>query len=207
MNPVKPTDWTTLVLNYFHQPHAFINARAAFYHVMKDSVKGVDAAGNYASWDSPVEGAPCWQDSTIEVYPDQPCMRSAEREWPVPTIAILQNKFGHRPVKNETTSTRRLYRIYRGVCQYCLCKIPYSQATRDHVYPRSHGGTNDAFNLVLACRRCNTLKADKIQNPVLNIEGQEVKPRSVFSLNAATIPHGLTIREEWKPYIHTTEIV
>jgi len=33
--------------------------------------------------------------------------------------------------------------------------------TVDHVIPKSTGGTNDWGNKVLACSRCNTLKADK----------------------------------------------
>lgn len=52
-----------------------------------------------------------------------------------------------------------------GVCHYCKCETilpegidnPYNDnlATREHIVPRSKGGTWDMFNLVLACRACN----------------------------------------------------
>lgn len=34
--------------------------------------------------------------------------------------------------------------------------------TLDHVIPRSRGGTDQSSNLVTACRRCNTKKANGI---------------------------------------------
>ncbi|KAG1666407.1 hypothetical protein FOA52_006516 [Chlamydomonas sp. UWO 241] len=35
-------------------------------------------------------------------------------------------------------------------------------ATVDHVIPRSKGGTDDPCNLVIACRKCNCQKGDRI---------------------------------------------
>lgn len=46
-----------------------------------------------------------------------------------------------------------------GPCHYCGSR---TQITRDHIVPRSRGGTNFAWNLVAACYRCNQRKADKI---------------------------------------------
>lgn len=45
-----------------------------------------------------------------------------------------------------------------GVCHYC--RKDFGQLTRDHVIPRSAGGTNAYWNVVYACERCNSLKAD-----------------------------------------------
>ena len=46
---------------------------------------------------------------------------------------------------------------YRPACHYCGGKA----TTRDHVVPRSRGGTNKPQNLVPACEPCNKAKADK----------------------------------------------
>lgn len=51
-------------------------------------------------------------------------------------------------------------------CFYCRCVFNWENPssdfypTRDHKLPKSKGGTNDPRNIVLACRPCNTEKAD-----------------------------------------------
>lgn len=199
MNPVTPDTRTTLVLNYLYQPHAFLSARAAFRHVINGSIKGMDSTGALYGWTS--EGTiPSWGARTVSVYSDHPVLRSAgDQAWPVPTVAILQNSFGYRPVKQESISLRKLYSIYRGTCQYCYEKIPFGSATREHVYPKSRGGSNHDFNLVLACRKCNTEKADLF--PYADINGKEVKPKTISVLRHVTVPDGLKIRGEWEPYL------
>ena len=47
-------------------------------------------------------------------------------------------------------------------CAYCGAAIEDgTQLTLDHVKPHSHGGTNEATNLVTACHRCNSARADR----------------------------------------------
>ena len=59
--------------------------------------------------------------------------------------------------------TRRIrYEILRRdnyTCQYCGAKAPDVALTVDHVVPVALGGTDDASNLVTACRPCNEGKA------------------------------------------------
>lgn len=56
-------------------------------------------------------------------------------------------------------------------CFYCMRPMLESKqtmtreerdqcATRDHVIPRDVGGSNDAYNIVICCARCNNLKAE-----------------------------------------------
>lgn len=45
-----------------------------------------------------------------------------------------------------------------GRCKYCFCKLNYRNVTRDHVRPRSAGGSDQRSNIVAACERCNNLK-------------------------------------------------
>lgn len=56
---------------------------------------------------------------------------------------------------------------YRGRCALCgvVCnRVPRDprQATVDHIYPQSLGGSNARGNLQLACRVCNAMKADRL---------------------------------------------
>jgi 5-methylcytosine-specific restriction endonuclease McrA len=45
-------------------------------------------------------------------------------------------------------------------CVYCAVPLDLSNATLDHVFPVSRGGTDTPGNLVSACVRCNRLKGD-----------------------------------------------
>lgn len=47
-------------------------------------------------------------------------------------------------------------------CFYCGKKLTLSSSTLDHCIPKSKGGSDDFDNLVLACKKCNQDKADKI---------------------------------------------
>jgi Zn-finger protein len=47
-----------------------------------------------------------------------------------------------------------------GNCAYCGCSLdPFRNWEIEHVIPKSRGGTDDASNLVPACRRCNSIKS------------------------------------------------
>lgn len=47
-------------------------------------------------------------------------------------------------------------------CHYCGTHLTPMTATVDHVIPRSKGGTSELSNLVLACRKCNQAKGNKM---------------------------------------------
>ena len=213
MIPVNPHSRTTLVLDRNYQPYAFFTARAAVRHMINRRVKGIDSAGNTVSWDgSDIKEYP-GKESTyswltgVNLHNDQPCLRSArnnetgeETQWPVPTIVVCTHHFAFHAQKGQhNTSLRSLYNIYKGVCQYCLQKIPFTIATKDHVYPKSKGGTNDNFNLVLACSDCNSAKNNIF--PYFDANGKEVSARSNIKYGVQ-VPVDMGIREEWRPYLY-----
>lgn len=61
-------------------------------------------------------------------------------------------------------------------CAYC--GLP--PTTRDHVMPRSRGGSDDSSNLVWACNRCNARKNNRTPEeagmPIVYIEESRVLP-------------------------------
>ena len=206
LTPVDAAARTTLVLDGSYQAYAFFTARAAMRHMMNGRAHGIDASGNTIPWDGREEDdGYSWAKNTIELFDNHPCLRSApdritgaEKQWAIPTIVVCTTHFGHTVRRGQQTSLRSLYSIYKGTCQYCLKKIPFCVATKDHVHPKSKGGTNDGFNLVLACRDCNAAK-DNIF-PYFDINGKEVIPKNRVQIGIQ-VPEDMGIREEWKPYL------
>lgn len=210
---VSPETKTSLIVNRNYQAFAFCTARAAIRHLMAGRVKGLDADGNAVSWagvDLELRGRSTlrWFNNEVSLFPNQPCLRSApdiytgeEKQWAIPTILVCNHSFGLHRRTSENSSLRSIYNVYKGICQYCLEKIPMHRATKDHIYPKSKGGTNHDFNLVLACKECNGIKDN--QYPYHNVEGKEVKPAKIsfFDVIVRNTPE---LREEWKPFLHLT---
>lgn len=54
---------------------------------------------------------------------------------------------------------KRLYGLEATfVCPYCLETFPLKKATKDHLFPKSRGGSSEPSNIVLACKHCNNEK-------------------------------------------------
>lgn len=67
----------------------------------------------------------------------------------------------------ESQQLSKLRKMFDNRCHYCdvLCnshrKSP-QRATREHVVPKSFGGSNSMKNYVLACSRCNNNRGTKL---------------------------------------------
>ncbi len=57
---------------------------------------------------------------------------------------------------------KRLKKRTGGYCYYCGKKLNSRSMTKDHVFPQSIFGKNRPFNIRLACKKCNLLKADMV---------------------------------------------
>jgi len=60
-----------------------------------------------------------------------------------------------------------LYIESDGKCSICGRSIPISEATLDHIYPKSKGGKNTRDNLRLACLVCNSIKNNRTGKEVM----------------------------------------
>lgn len=68
----------------------------------------------------------------------------------------------HRRRKGRSISLKALYKRDRGICYLCTNHVPRSEASRDHVHPKSKGGKNGrkSVNVKLTHEWCNKFKAD-----------------------------------------------
>lgn len=74
---------------------------------------------------------------------------TSEHKWPTPRP---KKRYSPYP---KMSSLRIIYKRDKGICHICKKHVPYSEATRDHVVPVSHGGSYWPKNLKLAHEKCN----------------------------------------------------
>lgn len=109
----------------------------------------------------------------------EPCLMTKHGRRRASLAKEMQTKFGLCPVKIDATLTRlvasgalhqrktsptlsifpfesRKKKKPTGRCAYC--KRPASKLTRDHVIPKSMGGSDEPANIVWACESCNRSK-------------------------------------------------
>lgn len=59
-----------------------------------------------------------------------------------------------------------LYLRDEQICQFCGKALKFGKKSIDHYMPRSRGGTDDVFNLVISCKSCNCEKRNAIPSDV-----------------------------------------
>lgn len=68
----------------------------------------------------------------------------------------------HKPDRKRTNYSKHgIWLRDRKCCQYCGMELSFRKMTVDHVMPRSRGGLGKWDNIVTACKKCNTLKANR----------------------------------------------
>lgn len=79
----------------------------------------------------------------------------------VPSIMSVKSHFT-RKYKVPALTAENLFRRDRFHCSYCGRFCKGDQATIDHIVPQSKNGAHTWNNTVLACRRCNHRKGNKM---------------------------------------------
>lgn len=131
-------------------------------------------------------------------------IKTSSRTYAVPEILILNNfdKFQKRKFK---ANKKNIYKRDQGKCQYCETFLNYSQATIDHINPRSKNGKLSWDNCVISCIRCNHKKANLsleqanmklIRNP--GIPNFNITDINSFFYFEAKVPESWKIFQEQK---------
>ena len=64
-------------------------------------------------------------------------------------------------LKNQNAVSRYMvYKRDKGRCAYCGKELSRTEATIDHILPKSRGGKTTWENVVLSCKKCNCDKDD-----------------------------------------------
>ena len=138
---------------------------------------------------------------TVEEFDGDRVLRSANAEFPVPSV-IRRRTYINVRKRREAAGAKRL-RIYmrdKFRCQYCGVKKGAGELTLDHILPRSRGGDNSPLNIVTACVACNQRKGsrtpDEARMPLLTSQSAlRVK------LERVVLCHYAEDRAAWRKYL------
>jgi 5-methylcytosine-specific restriction endonuclease McrA len=83
----------------------------------------------------------------------------------IPTVLVLA-RYNKVPKRRPKLSTKGIWERDGGLCQYTGRKLAPTEGNIDHVVPRSRGGQTSWENCVLADKRVNSLKGNRMPEEV-----------------------------------------
>lgn len=121
-------------------------------------------------------------------------VRSARISIPMPSV-IRMNYYVQKPRLLVPFSRSNVFLRDRCTCLYCGVTRSASELTLDHVVPRAAGGETCWENVVTACRRCNTIKGDRLPEQAgMRLKRRPRAPHFTPTLNNS-------FRAEWGKYV------
>lgn len=164
---------SVLVLNRNWQAINVRTPQEAFCQMATDVATGLDI--------SPEGMIPVkWVDwFNLEIRESDNVIHTAKQAIRVPTVIVLSN-FSKVPKKRPRLCAKTLWERDKGICQYTGRQLDRSEANIDHILPRSKGGGTTWENCVIADKKVNSKKADRLPQEVgLKLLKTPVAPREV----------------------------
>lgn len=138
---------------------------------MELRVLGLDIAGNPFKWLTTEEAIHyyasdkvVWElGDTIQTFHGGMQNSGLRSEISTKSIIAVRGET-QRSRQLETINTHGNYLLFRRdhhMCAYCGDEFESRELTRDHVHPKSRGGSNAWENSVTACKQCNMRKANR----------------------------------------------
>ena len=147
---------TVLVLNRNWQAIDVKSPAHAFCMMANGNATGLDI--QEATDMRPVK----WQEwLELPVRPEDFSVRTIRGLVRVPTVLVLA-RYNKVPRRRPKLSVKGIWVRDGGCCQYTGRALAPHEGNIDHVVPRSRGGRTSWENCVLADRRVNTLKGDRL---------------------------------------------
>lgn len=131
-------------------------------------------------------------------------IRSVKTELQLPSVLLLlgdRDKFKDGDVL--PLSRKNILIRDEHTCQWCGKKLSNTDATIDHVFPLSRGGTNTWRNVVACCLKCNNTKDDRTAEEFTKATGKKLLKKPICPSRAALFRSYINKEgyETWKPYL------
>lgn len=150
---------TVLVLNRNWQAINVRTPAEAFCQMATDVATGLDIDGESMT---PTK----WTDwIALPIRDHDQAVATSRYKIRVPTVIVLCT-FGKVPKRRPKLSVRSVWARDGGVCQYTGRALRPDEGNIDHIVPRSRGGGTTWENCVLADKKVNSHKADKLPEEV-----------------------------------------
>lgn len=136
----------------------------------------------------------------VEEYEDR-TIRAITFEIKMPSVVRFFRGLSRRkPVVRF--SRENVYARDHGRCQYCRRKVARSEATYDHVVPRSQGGKTNWENIVIACVPCNQAKGGRTPEQAhMVLDTTPVKPKKLPESVRLTFSFQKGMPPSWKTWL------
>jgi len=76
-----------------------------------------------------------------------------------------RHKYGGPHVPTHMSKTEFLLHVQHHKCPYCHRTLKANHCTKEHLIPKSYGGTNQIGNLCLVHESCNTKRGNDMTHP------------------------------------------
>lgn len=187
----------TLVLNRLWQAVNIVSLKRAFSLLLREHAQVIHS---HTAEDLDIYSADQWINYSIKNPPlrTQCCVRTVNLRIHVPKVLVLRY-YDKLPLREVRLARKTLLERDGCRCQYCDCKFPPSHLNMDHVIPRYRGGKTSWENIVAACLRCNTRKANRLPHEAgmqLVRPPQRPQSRPIFSEII-----GRYGEKAWEPFI------
>jgi len=183
---------TVLVLNRHWQVIHVKTPAEAFCMMASDAATALDIADGYflpKKWSE-------WL--SLPIREEDDFVNTPRGPVRTPTVVITV-KYAKVPLRRPRFGARGIWERDGGVCQYTGRKLSPEEGNIDHVIPRSRGGRTSWDNCVLAHRKVNAAKADRLpQEAGLRLRSRPVAPRALPA--SAFIRNRHNIRD-WEHFI------
>ena len=158
----------SLVLNATYEPLGVVSGRRAAVLVLADKAESLHESGE--------------------------ALRAERIALPVPSVIRLRTFVRVPRERRAALSRRAVFLRDGGRCQYCGTRAE----SIDHVVPRSKDDPHTWKNMMAACRRCNTVKRDRLlEETAMRLKRLPRAPRHAGWVVVA----GHEVPDDWAPYL------
>jgi 5-methylcytosine-specific restriction endonuclease McrA len=132
---------------------------------------------------------------------DYPKVKTIRYKIALPEIILLK-QYDRLPLRDVKYSRMTLFERDNYKCCFCGKKFSKLELTVDHIIPRSKGGLTNWDNTVSACKKCNSLKADKsIEELNLKMHYKPKKPKWISPISKLSHDHPC---KSWDKFLDRT---
>jgi 5-methylcytosine-specific restriction endonuclease McrA len=146
-----------LVLNRSWMPIQIVNHKDAFRLMCKAHALALDTNMESSDGAYLTRDITQWMDLHLTEHYNR--INTPRTEIHIPEIIVL-TEYDEMPKRYIMFNKQNLLLRDDYSCGYCGIEVSDSNATIDHIIPQAKGGKNSWENCIIACKQCNSEKAD-----------------------------------------------